>query len=193
MDAPDAPAVRAQIQELSERVAAAGERSAEARALGSLRVYHAEPAAQVFVDGRPLEASVLGAPLLLPAGKHRFDVLASGRLPLHAMVDIQPGLLTAAYADLRATTVPRTRPAAHGLDFALLGVAGAGAIVSATFGVLSATQQADGRVASAEAWARRADVALAGTALCALVAGVVYLASEHGARTELLPAAKAGR
>jgi hypothetical protein len=156
-------------------------------------VYHAAAAAQVFVDGRPLPQTALANPVLLPAGRHRFDVLADGRVPLHAMVDIQPGLLTAAYANLRATTVARTRPPSHGLDYALFGVAGASALVSATFGVLSITQQADGRVAPAEAWGRRADVALAGTALCALVAGIVYLAAERGTRTELLPAAQGAR
>lgn len=190
VDAPDAAAVRAQIAQLRALAEARGERSAEARNSGSLRVYHAAPSAQVFVDGRPIPNATLAAPVLLPAGRHRFDVLDDGRIPLHAMVDIQPGLLTATYADLRTTTVARTRPASHGIDYALFGVAGASAIVSATFGVLSLTQQADGRVAPAQAWAQRADVALAGTALCALVAGIVYLAAERGARTELLPAAQ---
>ena len=193
VDAPDASAVRAQIEKLRALAEARGERSAEERSSGSLRVYHAAPAAQIFVDGRPLPQTALATPLQLPAGQHRFDVLEAGRVPLHAQVDIQPGLLTTAYADLRATTVARTRPASHGLDYALFGVAGASAIVSATFGVLSLTQQADGRVGPAEAWAQRADVALAGTALCALVAGIVYLAAERGARTELLPAARAAR
>jgi len=31
-------------------------------------------------------------------------------------------------------------------------------------------------------------VSLVGTALCALAAGIVYVATKHGARTELLPA-----
>jgi tetratricopeptide (TPR) repeat protein len=193
VDAPDAAAVRTQIRKLSERASALGERSAEARSFGSVRVYHATADAQVFVDGRPLAGAALAAPLLLPSGRHRFDVLERGRVPLHALLEVQPGLLTAAYADLPTTHVAHTLRASHGVDFALLGVAGAGAIVSATFGILSATQQADGRIDSAHAWARRADVALAGTALCALVAGVVYLALERGARTELLPAANDAR
>src|SRR6185312_14545960 len=99
-------------------------------------------------------------------------------------------LLTTAYAELRPSTQARTLPASHGLDYALFGVAGAAALVSGAFATLSTMQRADGSIDDARVWAVRADVTLAGAALCALAAGIVYVATKHGARTELLPAAR---
>jgi hypothetical protein len=122
-------------------------------------------------------------------GRHRFDVTQAGHIPLHAVVDIQPGLLTTAYAELRPSTHARTLSPAHGIDYALFGVAGAAALVSGVFATLSVVQRADGSIDDARVWAARGDVTLAGAALCALAAGIVYVATKHSARTELLPAA----
>ncbi|MET0387547.1 MAG: hypothetical protein ABW321_16380, partial [Polyangiales bacterium] len=189
----DSDAVRAQITRLELLALEARQRQPDRPLYGSLRVHHRSKQLQVFIDGRAIETTALQAPLLLAAGKHRFDALEPKHIPLHAMVDIQPGLLTTAYADLPPTTRARMRAPGHGLDFALFGVAGASALVGATFAVLSLAQRADGTpnsLRSSEAWAQRADWALAGTALCGLVAAVLYLHAERSVETELKPATR---
>lgn len=181
--------VRARITQLVGLAHAAHQREIEQPRYGSLRVHGRAPGARVFVDDRPIAEAALAAPLLLSEGKHRFDVILPAHVPTHALVDIQPGLLTTAYADLRPTTRARTRTARHGFDFALFGVAGASALVSGTFAALSIAQRADGSLKNSQAWAERADIALAGTALCALAATVLFHAAERNAETELAPAA----
>lgn len=189
VDAPDAPAVKARIAKLNTMLRAARTRQAQERDLGSLRIRGGSQSSLVFLDGQPLQEGSLTEPLLLPVGRHRFDVTQPGHIPLHAVVDIQPGLLTTAHAQLQPSHVARTQPAEHGLDYALFGVAGAALLVSAGFATLSAIDRHDGSLEDAHAWAVRADVSLVGAALCALTAGIVYVATKHGARTELLPAA----
>lgn len=188
VDAPDAPAVKARIAKLNTMLRAARTRQAEERELGSLRIRGSASGSSVFLDGQPLQEAALGEPLLLPVGRHRFDVTRSGHIPLHAVVDIQAGLLTTAHAQLQPAHVARTKPAVHGLDYALFGVAGAALLVSAGFAGLSVIERHNGSLDDARSWAVRADVSLVGTALCALAAGLVYVATKHGARTELLPA-----
>jgi tetratricopeptide (TPR) repeat protein len=186
VDAPDAPAVKARIAKLNALLRAARTRQPGERELGSLRIRGRSTRSLVFLDGQPLQD--VAEPVLLPAGRHRFDVTQPGHIPLHAAVDIQQGLLTTAHAELRPAHVARTQPAVHGLDYALFGVAGAALAVSGAFATLSAIERADGSFDNARAWAVRADVSLAGTALCALAAGIVFVATKHAARTELLPA-----
>lgn len=187
VDAPDAPAVKARISKLNALLRAARTRQATERELGSLRIRGRSSRSLVFLDGQPLQDE--SEPVLLPVGRHRFDVTQPGHIPLHAAVDIQPGLLTTAHAELRPAHVARTQPAVHGLDYALFGVAGAALAVSGAFATLSAIERSHGSFDDARAWAVRADVSLAGTALCALAAGILFVATKHAARTELLPAA----
>ena len=186
VDAPDAPAVKARIAKLHTLLRAARTRHAQARELGSLRIRGRSTRSQVFLDGQPLQDD--SEPVLLPVGRHRFDVTQPGHIPLHAAVDIQPGLLTTAHAELHPAHVAQTKPAAHGLDYALFGVAGAALAVSGAFATMSAIERADGALGDARVWAVRADVTLAGTALCALAAGILFVATKHAARTELRPA-----
>jgi tetratricopeptide (TPR) repeat protein len=189
VDAPDAPAVKARIAKLNTMLRAKRTRQAEERELGSLRIRGGAAGASLFLDGQPLQEASLSEPLLLPVGRHRFDVTQTGHIPLHAVLDIQPGLLTTAHAQLRPAHLAQTQPATHGLDYVLFGVAGAALLVSGAFATLSVVERANGSIDDARAWALRADVSLAGTALCALAAGLVYVATKHAARTELLPAA----
>lgn len=186
VDAKDAARVRAQITRLEELVRAQRERTQVAPQTGSLRIHRrAGSAADVFVDGKPLSPEAVAEPLFLPAGRHRLDVIAPQHVPLHALVDIEPGLLTAAYADLQPVTKARMRRPSQELSYVLFGVAGAGAVVGATFAALALAQQSGGSFGSARAWGDRADVALGSTAVCALVAAITYYAAERGARTEL--------
>jgi tetratricopeptide (TPR) repeat protein len=194
VDAPDAIAVKARIAKLNARVRAARAHQSGGQELGSLRIRGASAQSLVFLDGQPISASGPdAAPLLIAVGPHRFDVTAAGFMPLHATVDVQPGLLTTAYAGLYPTSVARTQAPEHGLDYALFGVAGASAIVSAAFATLSVVQRSEGSIDDARAWAVRADVGLAGTALCALAGGLLYIATQRGVRTVLSPAAARSR
>ena len=186
VDAPDTPAVKARIAKLNALLRAARTRQAGERELGSLRIRGRSTRSLVFLDGQPLQD--LSEPVLLPVGRHRFDVTQPGHVPLHAAVDIQPGLLTTAHAELQPAHIARTQPAVHGLDYALFGVAGAALAVTGAFATLSALERADGSFDDARAWAVRADVSLVGTALCALTAGILFVATKHAARTELLRA-----
>lgn len=193
VEGPDTEAVRARIARLEALAAAAQKRTLDEPMYGSLRVHRRSNVSQVFLDGRVVEPSELASPLLLVAGKHRFDVLEPQHIPLHALVDIQPGLLTTAYADLPQVTQAHTRSASHGLDYVLFGLAGAGALAGATFAGVSNVQRADGSMRSAENWAQRADIVFAGAAVVALAAAILYLHDEHSAKTELQAATRGGR
>jgi hypothetical protein len=56
----------------------------------------------------------------------------------------------------------------------MLGVAGAGALATGIMGGIAADRLSEDRVSDARNWARRSDVALAGTAVCALTAAILY-------------------
>jgi tetratricopeptide (TPR) repeat protein len=188
VDAPDATSVRAHVLELDRLAEAERSRKLGEPQPGSLRIQHLSEHAQVFLDGQPLSAATLRAPLLLPAGRHKLDVIEPEHVPLHAAVGIEPGLLTAAYADLTPdATHPLATPrsTSHSLSYALFGVAGAAALVGGSFGALSIARNDDGAIGSARAWAQRADVALGGAAVCALIAAIAYYGAEHAARSDV--------
>lgn len=189
VDAKDEAAVGARIAELDRLAQLNRERSLREPNSGSLRIHTKSSSALVLLDGQALEPAALAEPLLLPAGRHRLDVSEARHIPMHAQLDIEPGLLTAAYADLPPATEARTLAPTRGFTWSLLGLTAAGAITSLVFGVLAVTQQADGDVGQAKAWAQRADVALAGTAVCALATAVLYYVEGRAAPTELTRAA----
>jgi tetratricopeptide (TPR) repeat protein len=191
VEAKDETAVRARVAKLEQLAREARERVQSAPDTGSLRIHSGARGALILVDGHPQGPESLHEPLLLSAGRHRLDVLATNRIPLHAEVDIEPGLLTAAYADLQPKREARTLPSSHGLGFGLFGVAGAGLITSAVFGSLSIARQSEGSAGQAEAWAQRADVTLAGAAVCALSAVIVYFIEGRSAQSELTTRAPA--
>jgi tetratricopeptide (TPR) repeat protein len=188
VDAPDAASVRAHVAQLERLAEAERSRKLGEPQPGSLRIQHLSEHAQVFLDGQPLSAAALRAPLLLPAGRHKLDVIEAEHVPLHASLGIEPGLLTAAYADLSpVATHPLATPrtTSHALSYALFGVAGAAALVGVSFGALSIARNGEGAIGSARGWAQRADVALGGAAVCALIAAIAYYGAEHGAHSEV--------
>ena len=196
VDASDAAEVRAKIQTLETLAARQRERGQSATDSGSLRIHvHAASAppkgtapvmegALVLLDGRRVATDTLDEPLLLPSGRHQLDVIAPDRIPMHAQVSIEPGLLTAAYLDLAPRTHARTRPSSHAFTWGALGLAGAGAITSGVFAGLALSEQSSGDVRRAEVWALRTDVALAGTAVCVFAAALLYYIEGRSARTE---------
>jgi hypothetical protein len=185
VSARDEQEVRAHVSELRQLARRTRERLQVAPDSGSLRIHARDASALVFVDGEPQESSVLQEPVILRAGRHRLDVIAPDRIPLHAQVEIQAGLLTAAYADEPHLSHVRTRQSPHAFSFTLLGVATAAALTGITFGVLSATRQGDASLPAARDWAARADITLAGAAVCALGAALLYFVEERGAGTEI--------
>lgn len=189
VDAPDTEAVRARLRMLQQRVAI-GQRPIETTSgTGSLRI-HLTPAAStgslVTLDGKTLRESLRLQPVILPAGLHRLEVTRAGFIPFRAEVSIEPGMLTAAHPRLDALAeAPSAHSTARSWTWVTLGVAGAGAIATGILGGVAADRLADDRVSDARAWARRSDVALAGTALCALTAAILYF-------VEAPPRAEAG-
>jgi tetratricopeptide (TPR) repeat protein len=178
VDAPDAEAVRARLHMIQQRIAT-GQRPLEATSgTGSLRI-HLAPAAKagslVTLDGKTLRESLRLQPVILPAGLHRLEVTRAGFIPFRAEVSIEPGMLTAAHPRLDPLTpAPSDRTHARSWTWVMLGVAGAGALATGILSGIAADRLSDERVADARDWARRADVALAGTAVCALAAAILY-------------------
>jgi tetratricopeptide (TPR) repeat protein len=185
VDASDAAAVRERIRGLDALAARERERSRAAPDTGSLRIHSRSPGALLLLDGQPLRAETLDEPLLLPSGQHQLDALQADHLPLHAQIAIEPGLLTAAYVDLAPATRARTEEPSHAFTWSLLGLGAGGAIASAVFAGVALSEQSAGDVRRAEAWAERTDVALAGTAVCALAAVLLYFIEERSAHSTL--------
>jgi hypothetical protein len=145
---------------------------------GSLRIHLTAPASSsslVTLDGKTLRDSLRLQPVILPTGLHRLEVTRAGFIPFRAEVSIEPGMLTAAHPRLDPLTeAPSTRSHSRSWTWVTLGVAGAGALATGIMGGIAADRLSDDHVADARDWARRADVALAGTAVCALTAAILY-------------------
>lgn len=194
VDAPDAEAVRARIKMIQQRIAT-GQRGgpAPASGTGSLRIHlpsHTESGALVTLDGKMLREPLRLQPVILPAGLHRLEVTQSGYVPFRAEVSIEPGMLTATHPRLDPLTeAPSARTHARTWTWVMLGVTGASAIATGILGGVAASRLADDDVSEARSWARRSDAALAGTAVCALAAAILYFV-EAPPRTES-PAAAA--
>jgi len=190
VDAQDAARVRAHVAEL-ERLARLAtdtrQGSPGGPQAGSLRI-HVRPEqgqALVLLDGQALSRHAIGRPMLLAPGRHRLDVSQEQYVPLHARFDIQSGLLTAAYADLRPATQTRMREPSRVVSWSLFALSAAAALTSATLGTAALAAQAHGRAREAEIWGERTDVALASTAVCALAAAVIYYVEGRSAPTEV--------
>jgi tetratricopeptide (TPR) repeat protein len=184
VDAQDAAQVRARVAELDSLANQTRERNRSGPNVGGLRLHVQPPQALVLVDGQTLSAAAIAQPLLLAPGRHRLDVSHEQYLPLHARFDVQSGLLTAAYADLQPATRTRMRAVPRGFSWALFGLSAAGAVTSAALGGVAMLQQSDGNARAAQLWGERTDVALVGTAVCALAAAIVYYVEGRSAPTE---------
>ena len=184
VEAKDSAAVHARVEQLRRLAREARAPDTTSGGTGSLRIHMRSKTALVLVDGQRIEAAALDRPLLLAAGLHRLDISQDDYIPLHARVNVQGGLLTAAHADLTPLTRTRMRPIGRGFTWAMLGLAGLGALGSAAFASAAMVQQSSGRVQQAQDWAALTDVALVGTAVCALAATLLYHLEGRTARTE---------
>jgi hypothetical protein len=178
VDAPDAEAVRARVRMIQQRIATGQRNTEPASGTGSLRI-HLAPAATsnslITLDGKTLRESLRLQPVILPAGLHRLEVTRRGYVPFRAEVWIEPGMLTAAHPRLDPLTeAPNAISHARSWTWVMLGIAGAGALTTGILGGIAADRLSDDGVSDARSWARRSDVALAGTAVCALAAAILY-------------------
>jgi hypothetical protein len=179
VDAPDAEAVRARIKMIQQRLATGQRGTTEASSgTGSLRIHLAPQSASnalVTLDGKTLREPLRLTPVILPAGLHRLEVTQSGYVPFRAEVSIEPGMLTAAHPKLDPLTeAPSSRSHPRTWTWVMLGVTGASAIAAGILGGIAADRLSDDHVSEARSWARRSDAALAGTAVCALAAAILY-------------------
>lgn len=178
VDAPDAEAVQARLKMIQQRIASGSRASEPTSGTGSLRIHmpeSASPRVLVTLDGRTLREPQRLQPVILPAGSHRLEVTRAGVIPFRAEVSIEPGMLTAAYPRLDPLTPPpRDQGHARTWTWVTLGVAGASALTAGILGGIAANRLANDHVADSRDWARRSDVALAGTAVCALAAAILY-------------------
>jgi hypothetical protein len=84
-------------------------------------------------------------------------------------------MLTAAHPQLdRLTEAPSARSHPRTWTWVMLGVTGASALAAGIMGGVAADRLSDDHVSEARSWARRSDAALAGTAVCALAAAILY-------------------
>jgi hypothetical protein len=178
VDAPDAEAVRARLRMIQQRIIIGQRNTEPASGTGSLRI-HLAPAATsgslITLDGKTLRESLRLQPVILPVGLHRLEVTRAGSVPFRAQVSVEPGMLTAAYPRLDPLSeAPSAASHARTWTWVVLGIAGAGALATGVLGGIAADRLADDRISDARSWARRSDVALAGTAVCALTAAVLY-------------------
>jgi tetratricopeptide (TPR) repeat protein len=199
VDAPDAEAVRARLNTIQQRILT-GQHSAEPTSgTGSLRIHLQAATASgssIVLDGKALRESLRWQPIILPAGRHRLEVTRAGFIPFRAEVSIEPGMLTAAHARLDPLAEPprASSPRSRGWTWVALGVAGASALGTGIFGAIAVDRQSDHDVSEARTWARRADAALAGTAVCALTAAILYFVEAPEPSTETtLPSGHASR
>jgi hypothetical protein len=178
VDAPDADAVRARIEAIDARMASGARSTEPALGTGSLRIHLPERAprdARVTLDDTLLAEGARSQPIILPAGRHRLEVTRAGFVPFRAEVSIEPGMLTAAHTQLQPLTqAERAQAGSRTWTWVLLGLAGAGAVGTAVLGGIALDRQASGEIDEARTWARRSDVALIGTSVCALAAALLY-------------------
>lgn len=179
VDAPDAEAVQARLKMIQQRIASGSRATEPTSGTGSLRIHMPENGSSsrvlVTLDGKTLREPQRLQPVILPAGAHRLEVTRAGFIPFRAEVSIEPGMLTAAHPRLDPLTLaPRDRGHARTWTWVTLGVAGASALTAGILGGIAANRLANDHVADSRDWARRSDVALAGTAVCALAAAILY-------------------
>jgi hypothetical protein len=197
VDAPDAEAVRARLRMIQQRIVTGQRNTEPASGTGSLRIHLAPAAASgslITLDGKTLRDSLRLQPVILPAGMHRLEVTHQGYVPFRAEVSIEPGMLTAAHPRLDPLMeAPSANSDARSWTWVMLGIAGAGALATGIMGGIAADRLADGSVSDARSWARRSDVALAGTAVCALTAAILYFVEAPSRAETAVPQARAGR
>jgi tetratricopeptide (TPR) repeat protein len=171
VDPPDRERVEARIAELEERAEAARSSRLQLPTTGSLVVSVDVTGASVTLDGRAVGTTPLSDALSLSPGRHALLVERAGYVPVRSEVQIDAGLRTAAYVDLRPET--RYRAIVHDRVFTWVafGLAAAAVGVSIGLGVEASSRQG-GDFASALEWSSYSD-AMLGAAIGFGVLGII--------------------
>ncbi len=184
VDPPDRAEIEQQIAALQERAEAERAARRTRPTTGTLRVEASVAGSEVRVDDHAAGRAPIALPISLLPGRHRVAVVREGYVPFRSEVQIDAGVVTAAYADqTRATEYRAIRgPRIWTWVVGGLGVAALGTSVG--FGVVASGQQSDGRLARARDTATVSDVFL-GSSLALLVgATLLYFVEGRAVGTE---------
>jgi tetratricopeptide (TPR) repeat protein len=176
-DAPDVREVRDHIEELTGRGEASLDSPERRAEHGSLAIDADQAGALVVLDGRRLDVAPIDKILEVSPGTHRLEVSREGYVPFRAMIDVQPGALSAAYVDLRPLTQP---PPAKGTSLWtwLAGGASAAALITGTtLGVVAMKRRDQGDLEAANELARASDIALGSALTLAVGAAILHFSS----------------
>ena len=181
VDPPDREQVEAHIARLGARAEAERARQLARPTHGELRLTTSRSGADVQLDGASAGESPWSEPREIEAGRHGLSVSSEGFIPFHSELSVEPGMTTAAYADL----VPETRYRTIGGDRIFTWIAFGLAAVSlgATIGL---GVEAISRATQPEqlSWAAYSDGALAATIGLGILGVVLYFAEGAAVHTE---------
>lgn len=108
VDPPDRAEVEAHIADLRREAEAARLAASRRATTGTLRIQGNVEGANVVLDGRALGRTPIADSVTLEPGPHRVQVTHAGRMPFEAVVNIEAGVQTMAFADLAPLTEYRT-------------------------------------------------------------------------------------
>ena len=184
VDPPDRARVEQRIAALQEQLAAARAAQSSRPTTGTLRLSANVEQVQILLDGTSIGRTPLAAPLTLEPGRHQLRLEREGYIPFRSEVRVEPGVVTAAYADL----VPETRyRAIRGRRIATWIVAGlgiAGAAAATALWVKARGFAADEQFEDARAWGRYSDYTWGGVAILGVAAVILYFFEGRSVGTE---------
>ena len=179
VDAPDAASVRERVAALARLEDDARQSSRQVADTGTLRVRATPEAAWVMLDGRMVGRAPLDGPLALRPGSYRLDVVHPGFIPLRAEVQVEQGMLTAAYADLMPLTAADSAAPERTWTWLALALTGATLLGSGAFAAAAVVERRQGEASAADRFSDGANVTLGGAVLCAAATMMLYVIEGH--------------
>ena len=184
VDPPDRAQVERRIESLQAQAEAARQAQNRRPTTGTLRVTANVVGVDVLLDGHNIGTTPLATPVTLEPGRHQLTLEAEGYVPFRSEVNVEAGVVTAAYADL----VPATRyRAIRGKRIATWIVGGlAVAGVGTAIGLWAKARglASEGSFEEARDWGRYSDFAWAGAAALAVTAAILYFVEGRAVGTE---------
>lgn len=188
VDPPDRAQVEHHIEELRERAEAQRQARRSQPTTGVLRLSANRDGAGVELDGAGAGTTPWAETRELTPGRHDLGVEREGYVPFRSQVSIEPGLTTAAYADLVAETRYRSIQGTPIFAWVVWGL-GVGALgTSIGMGVYAATLTGSD-LPNARTWAAWSDGMLGGAIGLAAVGLALYFLESQSVGTERVRAA----
>ena len=184
VDPPDRERVESRIHALEERAEAARAARRTAPTTGTLRVRASVDGASVSLDGNEIGRSPIEMPLSLSPGGHRLAVHQGGYVPFESEVQIQPGVTTAAYADLEPAIEFQADRATPIFAWIVGGLSVVSLGASTFFGIRAAGRASDGDYPGAQDTALTSDRLLGAGIGLAVTALVLYFIESRSVGTE---------